>query len=95
MVNSQFSINQFETRLKQEAADLMNIVTPELKRTLELAQEKGAGAWLTATPIQSLGFVLNKQQFRDSVCLSYGWRVPHTGRTLWTMLSVVNMVATS
>ena len=56
----------------------MDIVTPEMKRILELAQEKGAGAWLTTTPIQSLGFALNKQQFRDSMCLRYGWRVPHT-----------------
>ena len=56
----------------------MDHVSPEMKRTLQLAQEKGAGAWLTATPTQSLGFALNKQQFRDSVCLRYGWRVPHT-----------------
>ena len=51
-----------ENRLKAEMNDIMNNVTPKLKRTLELAQEKGAGAWLTATPIQSLGFALNKQQ---------------------------------
>ena len=36
--------------------------------------------WLSgmASPIKSLGYVLNKQEFRDSVCLRYGWRIPDT-----------------
>ena len=67
-----------ERRLKVEANNVMDSGTPEMKRILELAQEKGAGAWLTTTPIQSLGFTLNKQQFCDSICLRYGWKVPHT-----------------
>ena len=29
-------------------------------------------------PIKSLGFVLNKQEFRDSICLRYGWNIPDT-----------------
>ena len=41
-------------------------------------QEKGAGSWLTTRPIKSLGFCLNKQEFRDSICLRYGLRVPNT-----------------
>ena len=45
-------------------------------RALKLAQEKGAGSWLTALPVQSLGFVLNKEEFRDSLCLRYGWQIP-------------------
>ena len=56
----------------------MNMVDDTMKRNMELAQEKGAGAWLTTVPIQSLGFALNKQQFRDALCLRYGWKVPHT-----------------
>ena len=43
-----------------------------------MAQEKGSGSWLAAIPIKSMGFTLNKQEFRDSVCLRYGWRVPNT-----------------
>ena len=49
-----------------------------MKRILELAQEKGSGAWLAALPIKSLGYTLNKQEFRDSVCLRYGWNIPNT-----------------
>ena len=47
-------------------------------RVLKLAQESGAGAWLTALPIQKLGYTLNKQEFRDSICLRYGWNIPNT-----------------
>ena len=53
-------------------------VNDDLKRCLELAREKGTGSWLTALPITSLGYVLNKQDFRDSLCLRYGWKIPNT-----------------
>ena len=45
---------------------------------VELAQEKGASAWLSAVPMKALGYVLNKQEFRDSICLRYGWNIPDT-----------------
>ena len=45
------------------------------KKLLELAQEKGVGAWLTALPIKSLGFAFNKEDFRGSICIRYGWRI--------------------
>ena len=47
-----------------------------LARAITLAQEKGAGAWLTVLPLQSLGYTLNKQEFRDSIRLRYGWPIP-------------------
>ena len=53
-------------------------VSPDVKRCLELAREKGVGSWLTALPIKALGYVLNKQDFRDSLCLRYGWNIPNT-----------------
>ena len=49
-----------------------------MKRNLDLALEKGSGAWLTALPVQAWGYTLNKQEFRDSVCLRYGWSIPNT-----------------
>ena len=49
-----------------------------MHRNLELNQEKGTGLWLTATPKQSAGYTLNKQEFRDSICLRYGWSIPNT-----------------
>ena len=65
-------------RIKEDLENIVNMVNDKTKRVLELTQEKGAGAWLTTSPIQALGFALNKQQFRDAICLRYGWRVPNT-----------------
>ena len=62
-----------------EQLDLLKgSVDEKLKRSLELACEKGAGAWLTSLPLQALGYTLNKQEFRDSLCLRYNWRIPNT-----------------
>ena len=61
--------------LHQEVTDVAN---QKLRRYLEMAGEKGAGAWLTALPLQSAGYTLNKQQFRDAINLRYGWMIPGT-----------------
>ena len=45
---------------------------------MALAREKGFGSWLTALPIKSLGYTLNKRDFQDSICLRYDWRIPNT-----------------
>ena len=43
-----------------------------------MAGEKGADAWLTVLPLQSAGYTLNKQQFRDAINIRYGWMIPGT-----------------
>ena len=55
-----------------------NSVDEKLRRSIELACEKGAGAWLTALPLKTMGYTLNKQEFRDAICLRYGWKIPNT-----------------
>ena len=45
-------------------------------RSLKLAQEKGCGAWLTALPLASMGYVPTKQEFRHSIKHRYGWKIP-------------------
>ena len=47
-----------------------------MQRYLELASEKGASTWLEALPIKDQGFHLSRNEFRDSLCLRYGWRPP-------------------
>ena len=42
------------------------------------ASEKGASSWLSALPLKKLGYVINKQEFRDAICLRYGWKIPNT-----------------
>ena len=67
-----------EERITKERDNLLNTLDHKSKRIMELNLESGAGAWLQALPIQSLGYSLNKQEFRDSVSLRYGWQVPNT-----------------
>lgn len=67
-----------EKRLTKTFEELKAIVDDNLKQCLEAAREKGSGSWLAALPIQALGYVLNKQEFKDSLCLRYGWKIPNT-----------------
>ena len=64
--------------MEDELRQIEEVVDERTKRILASAQEKGSGAWLTALPIQALGYTLNKQEFRDSICLRYGWNIPNT-----------------
>jgi hypothetical protein len=66
-----------EEELKQKLKTIMSSVDENTHRALQLAQEQGSGAWLNALPIQSLKYVLNKQEFRDSIRLRYGWHIPN------------------
>ena len=68
-----------EFNLKEKLSQIMtkHEGTP-MKRCLELNMEMGAGSWLTALPLQDLGYCLNKQEFRDAVCLRFGWKIPNT-----------------
>ena len=58
-----------------EAEEIAATLDIKSKRLLKCAQEKGASAWLAALPIKNLGYSVNKQEFRDAICLRYGWKV--------------------
>ena len=64
--------------LKIELDEIMENLDPDFRRINLLNQGKGAGSWLTTVPSKPLGFIFNKQEFRDSICLRYGWRIPNT-----------------
>jgi len=36
---------------------------------------KCSSLWLTVLPIQEQGFYLNKREFRDALCLRFGWQL--------------------
>ena len=61
------------TQQKEEAKNLENQLPPNLQRSMELAQEKGASVWLTSLPIDDHGFAIHKCAFRDALALQYGW----------------------
>ena len=54
-----------EESLVKQLTDVQNVVDEKMRRAIELAGEKGAGAWLTCLPLQSTGYVLNKEDFKD------------------------------
>ena len=72
------NIKSEKEMLVQEFETLKNLLAEEARKYLEYAAEKGAGAWLTCLPLQSTGFLFNKQKFRDGVSIRYGWQVPNT-----------------
>ena len=62
-------------QLENEITEVKEQLSPSLQRAMELASEKGASIWLTALPLQEQGFCLNKQEFKDALCLQYGWQL--------------------
>lgn len=64
------------TRNREEFDSLSNSSDEVTRRGLELLVEKGASSWLTSLPIQNLGAILNKQEFKDALCLRYNLPVP-------------------
>ena len=69
-----------ETRLKAELSFVMSRLDQAAQRSIELLKEQGSGSWLTALPLARLSYSLNKIEFRDSICLRYGWEIPNTPR---------------
>ena len=60
-------------REKEILKDLRTRMTKEQMRGNEVAQLKGASAWLTSLPLKEEGFVLNKREFFDALALRYRW----------------------
>ena len=61
---------QFE---KEELAQIRSTMTKEELRANDVAQQKGASAWLNALPLQDEGYVLSKREFFDAVTMRYQW----------------------
>ena len=67
--------NEKEILWKTKYETICAELNTSTKRALDNAQQKGASSWLTSLPIAWLGFVLNKQEFRDSISLRYNWHI--------------------
>lgn len=63
--------------LMSQSDALMESLSEDMKRSVELASQKGASIWLTALPIAEHGFSLHKSAFRDALALRYGWQPDH------------------
>ena len=73
------SIRQSNHEYQVQQAELIyDHLSPQLKRHVDLAKEKGASSWLSVLPIDDHGFSLHKGAFRDALCLRYGWTLQNT-----------------
>jgi len=65
------------SRREQSKDEMLSMsLSDNLRRSVELAAEKGSSTWLTALPIEDQGFAMHKGEFQDALCLRYGW-LPH------------------
>ena len=62
----------------QQAETVYGHLSPQLKRRVDLAKEKGASSWLSVLPLDDHGFSLHKGAFKDAISLRYGWKIPNT-----------------
>ena len=61
-----------DAALKTEFEELKELISEESARYLTSAAERGASAWMTVLPLKSLGYSLNKREFKDAMRLRYG-----------------------
>ena len=63
---------------KNKLQTLRSNMTPQQIRANDLAQMKGASAWLTSLPLEDEGFVLNKREFFGPITIRYRWNLKRT-----------------
>ena len=63
------SIRQQAKKLELDSA--YDSLCDELKPYIKQARDKGASAWLNAIPLKDQHLNLNKEEFRDALCLRY------------------------
>ena len=66
---------------EDQAEAIYSQPTPQLKRSVDLAKERGASSWLSVLPLSDQGFHLNKGEFQDALCLRYGWDLSNIPRS--------------
>ena len=59
------------TAAKSRIDRIHESLTPDLLQAVQQTRDKGASSWLNAIAIEEHGLPLNKQEFRDSLCLCY------------------------
>ena len=60
---------------KEQLTEIRTKMNKEQLRANDIAQMKGASAWLTALPLKDEGYQLNKREFFDAVALRYRWAI--------------------
>ena len=60
-------------QLDDDATRIHSELNAPLKRSVDLAKDKGASSWLPALPLENQGFTLYRSAFRDALALQYNW----------------------
>ena len=61
---------------KNKLQELRNSMNEKMKRCNDISNETGSSNWLSVILMRKFNYVLNKQQFWDSIRLRYGWPIP-------------------
>ena len=73
------SIKRERRELEEKTLDdLRKRMNREMIRANDIAQMKGASAWLNALPLKDEGYTLNKREFYDAIALRYRWTLRRT-----------------
>ena len=65
-------------RIEPMSSTLYSQLTPAMKLCVYLTKERGSSSWLSVLPHSEQGFHLHKGEFRDALCLRYGWSISIT-----------------
>ena len=77
-LEAKIEVQQLRREQTRQASEQLKESLPySLKRSMDLAQEKGASSWLTCLPIEEFGFTLHKGAFHDALALRYNWQPLH------------------
>ena len=67
---------QKKSTMKAIAEQLEHEVPKAMKRSIDLAKEKGASTWLSVLSLIKYDLLLHKSAFYDELYLRYGWLPP-------------------
>ena len=78
IMDSQHSVKAKLSSLNQQQQlnnliEFQKSVPSALSHSIDIAQEPGASTWLSTVPLRDHDFILHKSDFRDTLCLRYGW----------------------
>ena len=68
-------------RQEDQAKEIHNHLNPKLRHSIDLAREKGCSGWLSVLQLEDHDFYVQKGEFRDALCLKYGWSLRNTPHT--------------
>ena len=76
-----------ETRYKAEVDIIADQLNDDQKKFFSLACGKGASSFLSCLPLESTGYIFNKVEFRDTLCVRYNWPLPNIPRRVTAVVN--------